>query len=326
MVGPMAHHHTHSHGHAHGHGHGHGHGHAHAHGGANEQRTFWAAVLTGGFMMAEVAGGLIAGSLALLADAGHMLTDFASLGLAWFAFRLSRRPADWKRTYGFDRFQVLIAFVNGVTLAVLSLWIVVEAVQRLREPVEVLGGTMAVVAAAGLLVNIAAFALLHGADRENLNIRGASLHVLGDLLGSVAALAAAGIIMATGWMAADPLLSMLVALIILRGAWGLVRESAHILLESAPRGLDVEAIGPDLIEQVPEVCGVHHVHAWAITAERTMITLHARTEGAGAPDAVVAAIKARLHERFGLDHVTVELETESCADEAVHAHAAEACS
>jgi cobalt-zinc-cadmium efflux system protein len=308
----MAHDHSHQHGPAHAHSRGQGHG--HAHGPANERRVGQAALLTGAFMLAEVAGGLIAGSLALLADAGHMLTDFASLALAWFAFRLSRRPADWTRTYGFDRFQVLIAFVNGVTLAVLSLWIVVEAVRRLRDPIEVLGGPMAAIAALGLLVNVVAFLLLHGADRNNLNIRGASLHVLGDLLGSVAALAAAAIILFTGWMAADPLLSMLVALIILRSAWGLIRDSAHILLESAPRGLDVAAIGPDLEAHVLDVCGVHHVHAWAITHERAMITLHARVTGAAAPDVTVAAIKARLRDRFALDHVTVELERESCAD------------
>lgn len=249
-----------------------------------------------------------------------MLTDFASLALAWFAFRLSRRPADWKRTYGFDRVQVLVAFVNGVTLAVLSLWIVVEAVRRLREPVEVLGGPMAGVAALGLLVNIAAFALLHGADRDNLNVRGASLHILGDMLGSVAALAAAGIILLTGWMAADPILSILVALIVLHSSWGLIRESAHILVEAAPRGLDVESIGPDLMAHVPGVCGVHHVHAWAITNQRSMITLHARTEDPASPDAVVAAIKARLREKFRIDHATVELEHEACADgDAVHA-------
>lgn len=276
-------------------------------------------------MLVEVAGGLIAGSLALLADAGHMLTDFASLALAWFAFRLSRRPADWTRTYGFDRFQVLVAFVNGVTLAVLSLWIVVEAVRRLQQPVEVMGGTMAAIAALGLLVNIAAFGLLHGADRNNLNIRGASLHVLGDMLGSVAALAAAAIILLTGWMAADPILSVIVALIILRSAWGLIRESAHILLESAPRGLDVAAIGPDLEAHIPDVCGVHHVHAWAITHERAMITLHARSVEGAPADATVAAIKARLREKYGLDHVTVELEQGACADGAAPAAGPDPC-
>ena len=145
----------------------------------------FAAFLTGAFMFAEVAGGIAAGSLALLADAGHMLTDFASLALAWFGFRLARRPADWKRTYGFDRFQVLVAFANGLALFAIAAWIVYEAIERLTTAQEVSGGIMVVIAVLGLLVNMAAFALLQGADRENLNVRGAAIHVLGDLLGSV---------------------------------------------------------------------------------------------------------------------------------------------
>ena len=190
--------HSHNHGHDHaGHSHA-GHGHGHAHGAAshadNERRMGLAALLTGAFMFAEVAGGIAAGSLALLADAGHMLTDFASLGLAWFGFRLSRRPADWKRTYGFDRFQVLVAFANGLALFAIAAWIVYEAIERLMVTPEVSGGIMAVIATLGLLVNVAAFALLRGADRDNLNIRGAAIHVLGDLLGSVAALIAGGVI------------------------------------------------------------------------------------------------------------------------------------
>jgi cobalt-zinc-cadmium efflux system protein len=171
--------------------------------------------------------------LALLADAGHMLTDFASLALAWFGFRLAREPADWKRTYGFDRFSVLIAFVNGLALFVIAAWITWEAVTRLREPVPVMGGVMFAVALAGLLVNVLAFWVLQGGDTENLNIRAAALHVFGDLLGSVAAITASLVILLTGWTPIDPLLSVLVALIILRSAWRVVGESAHILLEAA---------------------------------------------------------------------------------------------
>ncbi len=179
--------HSQSHDHA-----GHSHGAAHAN---NERRMGWAAALTGAFMFAEVAGGVAAGSLALIADAGHMLTDFASLALAWFGFRLSRRPADWRRTFGFDRFQVLVAFANGLALFAIAGWIVYEAIERLMTTPEVSGSIMVVVAALGLLVNIAAFWLLRGADRDNLNIRGAAIHVLGDLLGSVAALAAGAVIL-----------------------------------------------------------------------------------------------------------------------------------
>ncbi|HEX6145111.1 MAG TPA: cation diffusion facilitator family transporter [Geminicoccaceae bacterium] len=296
----------------HGHGHGHGHGPARD----NERRVLTAMLLTGGFMLAEVVGGVLAGSLALLADAGHMLTDTASLTLAWFAFRIGRRGHDRKRTYGYHRFQVLAAFVNGLTLIAIVGWIAIEAVRRMLEPVEVAGGLMLAIAGLGLLVNIAAFVILHGGDRENLNIRGAALHVLGDLLGSVAAIAAALIIMSTGWTAADPLLSLLVAGLIARSAWLLVRKSGHILLEGAPEWLDVGELRQDLTEAVPDVRDVHHVHVWMLTSERPLITLHATTRGeAGAP-ATLAAIRSFLAERYGIDHATVQIEPDGCVDAA----------
>lgn len=280
----------------------------------NERRVGLAALLTGSFMFAEVAGGIIAGSLALLADAGHMLTDFASLSLAWFAFRLSRRPADWKRTYGFDRFQVLVAFANGLALFAIAAWIVYEAIERLMSPLEVQGGIMVVVAVLGLLVNIVAFRLLQGADRENLNVRGAAIHVLGDLLGSVAALAAGAVILLTGWMPIDPLLSIVVAAIIVRSGWQVVVASGHILLEGAPEELDTRAIGPDLIANVKGVEDVHHLHVWSITQSRRMVTLHALICANEDSDRIVRDIKARLKERFGLDHATIEIERGACAD------------
>lgn len=298
--------------------HSHRHDHAgHAHGDAdanNERRMGWAAALTGAFMFAEVTGGIAAGSLALLADAGHMLTDFASLALAWFGFRLARRPADWRRTYGFDRFQVLVAFANGLALFAIAAWIVFEAIERLMATPQVSGGIMVVIAVLGLLVNVAAFALLRGADRENLNIRGAAIHVLGDLLGSVAALAAGAVILTTGWTPIDPLLSLLVAAIIVRSGWRVVADAGHILLEGAPEELDTRAIGPDLAANVKGVEGVHHVHVWSITQRRRMATLHAVIGETADPDGVVRDIKARLKERFGLDHATVEIERGSCAD------------
>jgi cobalt-zinc-cadmium efflux system protein len=281
-----------------------------------------AALLTGLFMGAEIAGGIVSGSLALLADAGHMLTDFASLSLAWFGFRLARRPADWMRTYGFDRFQVLIAFVNGLALFVIAAWIIYEAYERLSSPQPVAGGIMVVVAILGLLVNIAAFALLHGADRENLNVRGAAIHVLGDLLGSVAALVAGAVILFTNWTPIDPLLSVLVALIIVRSGWQVVKESGHILLEGAPLELDTRHIGPDLIASVPGVVGVHHLHVWSITQERRMVTLHACVEEDRNGDQMVKDIKQRLHASFGLDHATVEIEHGVCADAAAEAKTA----
>jgi cobalt-zinc-cadmium efflux system protein len=281
----------------------------------NERRMGLAALLTGSFMFIEVIGGIAAGSLALLADAGHMLTDFASLALAWFAFRLARRPADWKRTYGFDRFQVLIAFTNGLALFVIAGWIVYEAIERLMGTPHVSGGIMVVVATAGLLVNIISFWLLQGADRENLNVRGAAIHVLGDLLGSVAALIAGAVIMLTNWTPIDPLLSLVVAAIIVRSGWHVVEASAHILLEGAPKELDTRDIGPDLVANVAGVSEVHHVHVWSITQSRRIATLHALIGDAEDSDKLVKSIKTRLKGRFGLDHATVEVERCGCADE-----------
>ncbi|MEZ5828390.1 MAG: cation diffusion facilitator family transporter [Hyphomicrobiales bacterium] len=280
----------------------------------NERRMGLAALLTGSFMFVEVIGGIAAGSLALLADAGHMLTDFASLALAWFAFRLARRPADWRRTYGFDRFQVLIAFTNGLALFVIAGWIVYEAIERLMGTPHVSGGIMVVVATAGLLVNVICFWLLQGADRENLNVRGAAIHVLGDLLGSVAALIAGAVILLTNWTPIDPLLSLVVAAIIVRSGWHVVAASAHILLEGAPKELDTRDIGPDLVANVAGVSEVHHVHVWSITQSRRMVTLHALIGDAEDSDKLVKGIKSRLKDRFGLDHATVEVERCECAD------------
>ena len=281
----------------------------------NERRMGLAALITGSFMFAEVVGGIAADSLALIADAGHMLTDFASLSLAWFAFRLSRRPADWKRTYGFDRFQVLVAFTNGLALFVIAGWIVYEAIERLSSTPEVSGGIIVVVAFLGLLVNLVAFWLLLGADRENLNVRGAAIHVLGDLLGSVAALVAGAVILLTDWMPIDALLSLVVAAIITRSGWYVVAASAHILLEGAPKEMDTREVGPDLAANVEGVEDVHHVHVWSITQKRRMVTLHAQIGDAANSDTVVKSIKKRLKDKFGLNHATVETERCACADD-----------
>ncbi|MCC7251809.1 cation diffusion facilitator family transporter [Hyphomicrobium sp.] len=300
---------------AHSHSHAHSHDHAAHAAGASERRIGLAALLTGFFMAAEFAGGIISGSLALIADAGHMLTDSAGLTLAWLGFRLARRPADWKRSYGYDRFGVLVAFANGLLLFAIAGWIVVEAVHRFRAPSPVLGGVMFWVALAGLIVNLIAFRLLQGGDHGNLNVRAAALHVIGDLLGSVAALAAALVILATGWTPIDPILSVLVALLILGSAARIVRDAGHILLQGTPAGLDPHEIGETIKASVPEVRDVHHVHAWSLSQERPIITLHARvSDDVGAPETVTAAIKAHLKSRYGVDHATVELEFEHCAD------------
>jgi cobalt-zinc-cadmium efflux system protein len=204
---------------------------------------------------------------------------------------------------------------------VIAGFILYEAAHRLSQPVDVLGGTMLAVAAVGLLVNLIVFAVLHGADRENLNVRAASVHVLGDLFGSIGAIVAAGVILMTGWLAADPIISVLVALLILNSAWKVVRDSGHILLEGSPAGLTAAEIETDLKANVTEVEDVHHVHAWSITQERPMVTLHARLCDDGNADAAVQAIKSRLRERFGVTHATVEIELFDCADHSHHKHA-----
>ena len=302
-------------------GHDHSHGPTLSHGASEEERRSKeraiaiAAVLTGGFMGAEVVGGLISGSLALLADAGHMLTDFASLLLAWLAFRLARRPADWKRTYGFDRFSVLAAFVNGLSLFAIAIWILFEAVHRLRDPSEVLGGLMLWVAFGGLVVNILAFWILSRAEGDNLNVRAATLHVLGDLLGSVAAIVASLVIIWTGWTPIDPILSVLVVFLILRSAWAVVRESGHILLEGTPRGFDPRAIAFDIEKNVSGVLRAHHIHAWSITQERPMATLEIDLEAGADAQVVRRAVKDRVQELSSVEHVTVEISDGYLADE-----------
>lgn len=294
------------------HHHHHDHAHGHSHGPEvsqdNSRRVFLVMLLTGGYMLVQVAGGILSGSLALIADAGHMLSDTAALGMAWLAFRVARRPADAKRSYGWHRVEVLAAFVNGLALFVLVAWIGVEAAQRLWQPQPVAGLPMLAVAAVGLLVNVVAFVILHRGSRENVNLRGALLHVLGDLLGSAAAIVAAVVIMATGWSPIDPLLSVLVALLIVRSAWNLVKRSAHILLEGTPSHLPPGEVRTVLEAAIPEVVDVHHVHAWSLTVERSLMTLHVRVAPGADRDAVLERVQSKLHARYGVDHVTVQIE------------------
>ena len=292
--------------HNHGHSHGNSHGHSHA-GENNRTRVGIAAALTGLFMAVEVAGGLISGSLALLADAGHMMTDFAALAMAWGAFTIAKRPANWKHTFGYDRFSILIAFVNGLTLFLVAMWILWEAFLRIQSPGEILAGPMLWVAIGGLVINLIVFKILLGADQENLNIRGAVLHVLGDLLGSVAAIIAALVIMKTGWMPIDPILSVLVAVLILRSAWFLIKDSAHILLEGAPAHIDRRAIREDLPAHIEGLISVDHIHAWSITPERPMLTLEAFVADGVSLETVSHAIKTRLKSEFHIEHATVDV-------------------
>lgn len=306
--------HTHDNGHDHGHDHHHGHGHHH-HTTDSETRLLWAMVLTGSFMIAEVAGSVFSGSLALMADAAHMLIDSSSLFMAWLATRIARRPADDERSYGYHRVQILAAFTNGLAFFVIFFWIVAEAIERLWSPVNVLGGAMLVVASLGLLVNVGTFFILHGGNQQDLNLKGALVHVLGDLLGSVAAISAAIIILWTGWMPIDPLLSVLVAVLILRSAWFVTKRSAHILLEGTPEELNVDELRETLKTNVPTVFEVHHVHVWSLTPERPLLTAHVCVSNEVAYDQVMQQIKSLLKERYGISHSTLQIEFGVCADD-----------
>jgi cobalt-zinc-cadmium efflux system protein len=292
------------------HRHAAGHGeHRHHHGREldNERRLLLALMLTGGFMLVEVIGGVLAGSLALIADAGHMLTDTAALGLSWYAFRMSHRPATPERSYGHHRIQVLAALVNGGTLIGVAVWIVLEAIERLFLPLAIHGETMLAIALIGLMVNLGAFLLLKG-GASSLTMRGALAHVVGDLVSSAATILAAGVILLGGWTAIDPLLSILVAVLILRSAWLVIAQSWHVLMEGAPEGIEVAELKADLARSVPGVIAVHHVHLWSLTPERPLVTLHATiAEGAG-HDGVLHALQARLAERYGLTHATIQVE------------------
>lgn len=275
---------------------------------------FWALLLTGGCMFIEGIGGWIAGSLALLADSAHMLTDCASLAMSYAAVRAAARPATVSMSYGHHRWQVLAAFVNGLALLLLAAWIAIEALQRLRNGAIVQGDVVAGVAVIGLLVNIAAFVVL-SRGVGNLNVRGALAHVIGDMIGSVAALIAGSVILFSGWMPADPILSLFVALIMVSSGWRIGRESAHILLEGAPANCDGELIESALSSAVPGVAGVHHLHVWSLTDERPVVTLHAVLRENTDRDRVLIDIRSTLRERFGVEHATVQIELTPCEDD-----------
>ena len=287
---------------------------SHAHAGSQRRVTI-ALVLTGTFMLVEVVGGILSGSLALLADAGHMLTDTMALGLSAMAFHVSRRPPDGSLTYGYQRFQILAAFVNGLSLLVIVGWILFEAFSRFLNPREIMAETMLVIATVGLVVNLISFVVLHTGDRDNLNMRGAALHVAGDLLGSIAAIVAALVIITTGWVLIDPLLSIVVAGLILRSAWSLVKRSAHVLLEGAPEWLDVAAMQQRIIDHVPGVDGIHHVHIWGLTPQQLMLTMHVTVgEPVASQSAVIRDVKNLLQQEYGVGHSTIEIEIDGCAD------------
>jgi cobalt-zinc-cadmium efflux system protein len=278
----------------------------------NSRRLLLAFLVTVIFMVAEVIGGLISGSLALLADAGHMLTDAAALLVALLAVRFAKRKPNSRHTFGYLRLTTLAAFVNAAALLVIVVLIVWEAIARFVNPQPVMGTTMLVIAIAGLFANILAFWLLHqGEEKANINVRAATLHVLGDLLGSIGAVAAALIIMNTGWTPIDPILSVLVSCLVLTNAWRLLRESFHELLEGTPEEIDIDKLRRDLSMSIPEVRNVHHVHVWQIGEQRLM-TLHVQVIPPHDHDALLERIRHHLLEKCRIGHATIQMEYGRC--------------
>jgi cobalt-zinc-cadmium efflux system protein len=301
--------HDHDHGHA-GHDHGSGHG-GHSHGrDAGARRLLVALAILGTFTIVEAVGGYLSNSIALLAEAAHMLADSASLVLAIIAIRIAQRPPNPRRTYGHRRYQPLAAFVNGQLLLLLTAWVVYEAISRLTHLPAVNGRLMLGIALLGGVANLAAFMALSGA--RSLNERGARAHVLSDLLGSAAASIAALLILLGGWTVADPLLSLLVSALIFRSAWALTRESADVLLESAPASIDITQIQTVLIGHVQGLVGIHHVHVWSMTGEHPTVTLHANLEPGTAHHLALTAIHARLRQQLRVEHCTVQIEEGPC--------------
>jgi len=292
--------------------HSHGHGHCHHHGTGAILR--WSLIATTLFVVIEFIAGIQAHSLALLSDAGHNFTDALALGLAWAANYLQARPADESRTYGYHRAGVLSAFVNALTLAVLSVWILYEAVLRLRAPEPVNEITMIVVSAFGLAVNAAIMIALRAASRNDLNIRGAFIHMLGDALGSAAIIAGAIFIRFTGWERIDPILSIGLALLIIYTAWDIVRESLNILLEGLPRGMklaDVTAAAKD----IDGVLDVHDLHIWSLGSGAHALSCHVLIEDVppSASDSILRRINNMLSQRFAIGHTTIQFEHMSCS-------------
>jgi cobalt-zinc-cadmium efflux system protein len=288
----------------------HHHHHHHAPADASAGRLAVALALLLGLMVLEVVAGLLAHSLALLSDAAHMLTDAAALALALVALRLAARPAEGAMTYGLRRLEILSAQFNGATLLVLALLIVYEGVRRLATPPPVEGGVVLAVALAGVAVNLAATWVLHGADRRSLNVEGAFQHVLTDLVAFIATAVAGLVILATGWRRADGVASLFIAAVMLRAAWGLLRESGRIFLEAAPRGVDVDAIGRAMVG-VSGVQEVHDLHVWEVTSGFPALSAHVLVGRDDDCHEARAALERLLHDAFEIEHTTLQVEHES---------------
>jgi cobalt-zinc-cadmium efflux system protein len=268
-------------------------------------------------MLAEAAGGWLTGSLALLADAGHMLTDVAALVLTLTAVWFGSRAANPRKTYGYYRLEILAAFINGITLVLISLWIFYEAYHRFNEPPVVKSGEMTLVAVGGLAVNLFCAWLLHGDHQNSLNVRGAWLHIMGDALGSVAAIFAGLLILTFGWYLADPITSAIIAAIIIFSAWGLIRESVNVLLEGTPAHIDLAAV-ESAMRATEGVVSVHDLHVWTITSGLEALSAHVIHGYDTMQPELLKTLRKKLHDQFGIDHLTIQMETPDFEDETVH--------
>jgi cobalt-zinc-cadmium efflux system protein len=287
-------------------GHGHSHDHSHSHTG-NKKALLSSFILIAVFMVVEVVGGLFTNSLALLSDAGHMLSDAAALGLSFFALKLGERAVSQDKTFGYKRFEIIAAGLNGVTLVVVSLYIFYEAIQRFLDPPEVQSQGMLAIAIIGLLVNIVAAWILMKGDKENLNVRSAFLHVLGDLLGSVGAIVAALLIMFFGWGIADPIASVIVGVLILISGWRVIKESYQVLMEGAPAQIDMLQVKKALCN-LPMVKEVHDLHVWTITSGYPVLSCHITITDQAVHDDILLQSQKILHDQFDIEHSTIQVE------------------
>lgn len=292
--------------------HHHDHGDTFLHDPRRVSRLRWAFLLTSSMMVLEAIGGIVSGSLALLADAGHMLVDAAALAFAWIGAVVARRPADSRRSYGYARLEVLVGYTNAMLQIILVAWILVEAAQRLWQPTAILSATMFWIAMLGLSMNLLVLVVLRGHDHDDVNAAGAFLHVLGDLLGSIGAVTAAVIIHLFGWLWMDPVISAFVAVLILGNAWRLVKKSAHILLEGVPEGIDVDEVTSAIEESCQEITNVHHIHIWQLTGGSHLATLHAKLRAGYSADQAIQSVRKILHKSYSVDHVTIQIEDSPC--------------
>jgi len=276
----------------------------------NQRKILIAAIITASYMLVEIIGGLWVNSIALVADGVHMMTDALALAVAWWGFHMGQKPATERMTFGFQRFQILTAFVNGFTLLLIVGGIAFMAIHRFLEPQEVMGKEMFIIALIGMFNNLLVFWILHSGDQNNMNMRGATLHFLGDTLGSVAVIGGAILIYYTGWMPIDPILSLIMVVIIGVGAYRLTKESGHLLLEGVPAGYEIQGIKEDLECHFDYLTCVHHIHLWAISEEQVVMTLHAKTDLEHINDETLSAIKQYLLEEHRVHHVTLQLETD----------------